>query len=335
MMLTHETSNNSFLSASKIQEVSHHTQFLKDWALSYNQLTSGKFEGYLNELNFEDIQLYEEKLTPSIFQRGTGKQDCLCLGMFSSLSEPAVWKGRSIKGKEIIAVSHNEEIMLRTPQQSSFYALSIPLSLLSENGDEDFSFLKSEVKILTDEKLTEALHPQFCALFNTILNQPLSIATKNSRKQIKSELITLGIHYLHGLHTHHEPIKTSVKKATNIVKLSLEALESSQDQILSVEDLCLLTHTSRRTLQNCFEQVTGQSPALFLKHVRLNIVKNILVQSKEPVTISNVAMDWGFWHLSQFAVDYKRLFGESPSQTLTSNKRFKDLFLDQAPSQKH
>lgn len=119
-----------------------------------------------------------------------------------------------------------------------------------------------------------------------------------------------------------------------MVKLSLEALENSQDQILSVEDLCLLTHTSRRTLQNCFEQITGQSPALFLKHVRLNTVKNILVQSPEPVTISNVAMDWGFWHLSQFAVDYKRLFGESPSQTLMSNQKFKHRF-DQDGSFKH
>lgn len=213
-MLTHETNHNSFLSASKIQEVSHHTQLLKDWSLSYNQLTSGKFESYLNELNFEGIQLYEEKLTPSIFQRGTGKQDCLCLGMFSSLSEPAVWKGQNITGQEIIAVSHDEEIMLRTPQQSSFYALSIPFSFLSENHNDDFSLLKSEVKILSDERLATALHARFCALFSTILNQPLSVAMKNSRKQIKSELTALGIRYLDGLHTHHTQIKTSIKKLT-------------------------------------------------------------------------------------------------------------------------
>ena len=32
-------------------------------------------------------------------------------------------------------------------------------------------------------------------------------------------------------------------------------------------------------------------------------------------TISEIALDSGFWHLSQFAVDYKALFGESPSMT--------------------
>ena len=30
----------------------------------------------------------------------------------------------------------------------------------------------------------------------------------------------------------------------------------------------------------------------------------------------DVAARWGFWHLSQFAVDYKKLFGELPSRTL-------------------
>ena len=32
-------------------------------------------------------------------------------------------------------------------------------------------------------------------------------------------------------------------------------------------------------------------------------------------SISEIALDCGFWHLSQFAVDYKRLFAESPSVT--------------------
>jgi len=29
-----------------------------------------------------------------------------------------------------------------------------------------------------------------------------------------------------------------------------------------------------------------------------------------------VANAWGFWHMGQFARDYRRLFGELPSDTL-------------------
>jgi AraC family ethanolamine operon transcriptional activator len=32
--------------------------------------------------------------------------------------------------------------------------------------------------------------------------------------------------------------------------------------------------------------------------------------------VQDVAAEWGFWNPSQFACDYKRLFGERPSDTL-------------------
>jgi AraC family ethanolamine operon transcriptional activator len=33
-------------------------------------------------------------------------------------------------------------------------------------------------------------------------------------------------------------------------------------------------------------------------------------------TVSDVAVRYGFWHMSKFAADYRWLFGELPSQTL-------------------
>jgi AraC family ethanolamine operon transcriptional activator len=32
--------------------------------------------------------------------------------------------------------------------------------------------------------------------------------------------------------------------------------------------------------------------------------------------INEIANRWGFWHMSQFAADYRRFFGELPSETL-------------------
>ena len=34
--------------------------------------------------------------------------------------------------------------------------------------------------------------------------------------------------------------------------------------------------------------------------------------------VANVANRWGFWHLGQFAADYREQFGELPSHTLCS-----------------
>ena len=73
----------------------------------------------------------------------------------------------------------------------------------------------------------------------------------------------------------------------------------------------------RRTLQNATQEVLGVSPQNYLKAVRLNGFRRAL-KCRNPAreSIGDVAARWGFWHLSQLAQDYRRLFGELPSQTL-------------------
>ncbi|RJF92067.1 helix-turn-helix domain-containing protein [Noviherbaspirillum saxi] len=61
---------------------------------------------------------------------------------------------------------------------------------------------------------------------------------------------------------------------------------------------------SRRTLQYCFEEVVGMSPLNFLRTVRLNAVRRELFFKCQLGQVTEVAMSWGFRHLSQFASDF-------------------------------
>ena len=82
-------------------------------------------------------------------------------------------------------------------------------------------------------------------------------------------------------------------------------------------ELCERLHVSRRTLQYCFEDVLGISPMQYLRVIRLNGARRELRQSMpDAQTVGEVAAHWGFWHLSQFSSDYRKLFGQSPSQSL-------------------
>jgi len=50
--------------------------------------------------------------------------------------------------------------------------------------------------------------------------------------------------------------------------------------------------------------------------VRLSGVRRDLRRAEAGVKIADVANRWGFWHLGQFAADYRRQFCELPSETL-------------------
>jgi AraC family ethanolamine operon transcriptional activator len=86
---------------------------------------------------------------------------------------------------------------------------------------------------------------------------------------------------------------------------------------VTITDLCRATHVSRRTLQYSFESILGISPNQYLRISRLNGVRRALLQSDGVEHITDIASQWGFWHMSQFAKDYANLFGERPSQTLS------------------
>ena len=85
---------------------------------------------------------------------------------------------------------------------------------------------------------------------------------------------------------------------------------------MTVPELTALLGVSMRTLEYAFRDVLGLSPVQYLRAARLLGVRRELLRVGPVIRVSDAAARWGFWHLSQFAADYKRLFGELPSERL-------------------
>ena len=85
---------------------------------------------------------------------------------------------------------------------------------------------------------------------------------------------------------------------------------------IRLSDLSRHAHTQARSLEYGFREVLGVSPMAYVRATRMQRARHLLrTTAVRTRSISEIALDCGFWHLSQFAVDYKRLFGESPSVT--------------------
>lgn len=93
-------------------------------------------------------------------------------------------------------------------------------------------------------------------------------------------------------------------------------INTSINEPLKVTDLCNQFHISERTLEYAFRDHFGTSPKAYIKMCRLNQVRKALRQSpQQRIKITDIANHFGFWHMGQFAADYKKLFGELPSET--------------------
>ena len=87
-------------------------------------------------------------------------------------------------------------------------------------------------------------------------------------------------------------------------------------EMLSIEMILRVAGVSKSKLYDQFQYYYGMSPLVFLKKHRLQKVYKILSSGQQQdISISKVAYDWGFSHLSRFSQEYREEFGENPSET--------------------
>jgi len=84
----------------------------------------------------------------------------------------------------------------------------------------------------------------------------------------------------------------------------------------TIAALCQVVNVSERTLHAAFRENLGTTPKAYLKMLRLNSAHHDLLRAGARTRVTDVALDWGFVHFGWFSQDYRRLFGETPSQTL-------------------
>lgn len=88
------------------------------------------------------------------------------------------------------------------------------------------------------------------------------------------------------------------------------------DHPITLKELCEHFYATKSPLISAFQEILGMSPLAYLKVLRLHAIRRVLRYADPDTTIVSVMHKFGFWHAGRFSVDYKKLFGESPSDTL-------------------
>jgi len=89
------------------------------------------------------------------------------------------------------------------------------------------------------------------------------------------------------------------------------------DEPLHISALCRALTVSERTLRKAFHRIHGVPPCRHLRMLRLSQARRaLLFADGNLVTVTEIATSFGFVELGRFSVEYRRAFGESPSQTL-------------------
>jgi len=107
------------------------------------------------------------------------------------------------------------------------------------------------------------------------------------------------------------PVHAAAKHTRRAMQYILPRLRTP----LTVAEVCAAVGIGRRNLEMSFQRYLGRSPKQLIKYLRYSLCREEM-QQQYRVSVNEIARSWGFWHMGQFAADYKTLFGECPGVTV-------------------
>ena len=81
---------------------------------------------------------------------------------------------------------------------------------------------------------------------------------------------------------------------------------------MNVDSLAALVNMSPSAFHRAFSDVTASSPIQYIKKIRLNKARDMLQERRTRV--SEAAFHVGYESAAQFSREFKRYFGNSPSE---------------------
>lgn len=306
---------------------------LTRWQQEYDQVYPGEFKGNLAELFLDDIQLCHEYTNLTLMQSCQFLSDSLWIGIPESSCQTSYINAMPIETDNIALAIGGSEFELFTPEHFSITGVVISQRALEESrlvfDSTVLPGIKPRSRLNVSPLVKAEIFRQIKQLIEYTKQSQDVLSCQHTILMMKHQLLD-GLFDLLDHRDDMSPVKQH--RISNYRKLISSAREYVLEQTsepVSVADLCREFLVSRRTLQNIFTHVFGIGPNAWLKMVRLNAVRRELLDpAAESQTVKNAAMNWGFWHLSQFAIDYQHFFKERPSMTLQMRGKVKHLVRD-------
>ena len=283
-------------------------------------LEGGAFRAKMKTATIGTLQLHHVSVTSKILTEGT-TADCSTSLIFPSNSGgPLTFQGMTLAA---------DEIMLHGPKAQhcavgaacEISVIVLPTNLLEMElsaciNCSPFDFHAQSYRIRMNTDFVLAFRKLILDALQIFKSTSFSESMDRVGNEFECSLLAVLCSGLTLSCVSSNPeIKQNIP-AIQIIRKAREFFEHSGDRPVYLGELCRVTQAGARTLQIAFSEVLGVSPMRYLKLRRLHRVRcQLLSSSHSEINVKMAALQAGFWDLSRFAIDYKSVFNELPSQT--------------------
>jgi len=298
-------------------DVDEHCAGLGRWRLSYDQISAGAFTGSFTQLSLPRVEVFREITSQQVRQYGQLGADSFGIGLPWHGDGELSCNGTSAGGARVLA-SIDAEIDMCTPKAFELRGVVASTMLIAELAARlDIELPRAvwhQMRVIeTAEAPVARLRAHLAAIQETITLAPERLDDPAARQALEDALLVEIMDMLPTARS-AEPSRSAAERKRTVDR-ARALMHGSGDRALSLLEVCKAVGASPRKLGYCFQEVLGTSPMHYWRAMRLNRVRRDLKRGTDA-SVYDVAVQHGFWHFSQFSLDYKRHFSELPSETL-------------------
>jgi AraC family ethanolamine operon transcriptional activator len=289
---------------------------VRDWDEEAIQLQPGQFRGRLSLVHTSHMQIHRGQLSSEILVRGSAAPGTVVFGLQTNGARPSLWRDRPIESDSVVVFDGHTEINFQTTCPSEITVVAIEANILAQhvavlNGRELApAAYGSQLKIASQAKV-KALIQCWSEMTDMLLKMGHRLTEEHFARDLEMSIIEAL-----QVNAWCPRRETQLAERRRTARRAQEFMLENRDQPMTIVDICREVRAAERTLHLGFRECFGTTPKRFLKVLRLNAARRCLRHPEFDTTVTDVAIQFGFFHFANFAGDYKRLFAESPSQTL-------------------
>ncbi|QTN37870.1 AraC family transcriptional regulator [Cryomorphaceae bacterium] len=287
-----------------------------DWNLDFLPLGAGKFEFSITQGFLETIMIGQGNFYGKLEQQGLTPEGFRTFVIPAFDNVHYTWRNKPLHGRSLSLFPTNGELFSISDSSFNVYTLSFRQDvfqriLATKKNTRLEQAVAGENVWDLDVRTTDYLR--------SLSKYFLEALASNHNVAQNSEQI---LHAIFNAIAHQEGRGDQNEKGLLIIEEATQWLKLHSARDFRMHDLHKSIGLGERTLQNLFKETYGLTPKQYVTNFRIRRVHELLKQAHHSQTIADISAKQGFWHMGQFAKDYKQLIGELPSETLKRKRNF-------------
>jgi AraC-like DNA-binding protein len=293
----------------------HHTEGVPNhthgWDLDINEMTKRAFKVDIRGVHTSYLQLSLMRYHAAIMIDG-GYPDGAVIFSFVKTDGLIHEKNRTYRNNDAIILNDNKHFDLIVSKPCYIFTFAIERDILEREFESFFNIPFTKVYKEQDIYLNQS------ETYYLLFKEEMEVLKERSPENTSREAYAaLEIEILKKLFSHFLFRSKEINYLPRYIRDGRAFLEQNINATYTIADMVEDLQVSKRTIQHGFKHYLGFTPKEYQQYIRLNGIRDTILNVKDPhTTLSEIAARYNYYHLGHFSTEYKKFFGESPSETL-------------------